>query len=288
MRGGGFFDGAQLLVEDALLESTKVYEIDGTSGFGLAIQNGASAEARRVSITDNGESEVIVQDATLLLEDAVLHDTRGRPDGANGRGIQTQVNAMLTMHRVAVERSREVGIQLTDGTMVSGEDVIVREMLSDDITGQTARGIGAESGSVVSLTRVSVTNVRELGIGAFSAGTQLMLSDLEVSDIQRAECPESVCPSSATTAGVGTYESGAIVAENFVVERSVLCGVQVADDGSLDLTTGEITDSELGACIQVEGYDLSRLTESVEYRDNGTSLDATSLPVPSPVNRLGS
>ena len=37
----------------------------------------------------------------------------------------------------------------------------------------------------------------------------------------------------------------------------------------------------IGACVQVAGYDLDRLTQDVVYVDNGANLEATSLPVPS-------
>ena len=55
----------------------------------------------------------------------------------------------------------------------------------------------------------------------------------------------------------------------------------VAYDGGLDLMSGEIRESTIGACVQVDDYDFSRLTTDVLYVDNGTNLETTSLPIPS-------
>jgi hypothetical protein len=47
-----------------------------------------------------------------------------------------------------------------------------------------------------------------------------------------------------------------------------------------------VAESAIGACVQVEGYDLSRLMTDVSYRDNGANLQATSLPVPEPLEEV--
>ncbi|MCH6550946.1 MAG: hypothetical protein IH804_02900 [Planctomycetes bacterium] len=47
-----------------------------------------------------------------------------------------------------------------------------------------------------------------------------------------------------------------------------------------DLERGVVSDSEVGVCVQSDGYDLSRLQMDVQYRDNTTNLDTTALPVP--------
>jgi hypothetical protein len=36
---------------------------------------------------------------------------------------------------------------------------------------------------------------------------------------------------------------------------------------SLDLATGLVARSEIGACVQITGYELSRLMTGVEYRE---------------------
>jgi hypothetical protein len=70
--------------------------------------------------------------------------------------------------------------------------------------------------------------------------------------------------------------------ERFRVRGSPLVGVQLALGGEVDLVEGEVVENVVGVNVQVPDYDLSRLTERVEYRDNETNLDAMSLPVPDP------
>jgi hypothetical protein len=70
--------------------------------------------------------------------------------------------------------------------------------------------------------------------------------------------------------------------DGFVIRDADLCGVQLAGESSLDLRDGLVSEAEIGACIQVDGYDLSRLMEDVVYRDNTVNADTTMLPVPDP------
>jgi hypothetical protein len=281
---GAFDEGTRIVVEDASIERTEVYEQSGLSGFGLGVQGGATGEARRVVVAESAEAQVFVEAATLTLEDVVVRDASGRPDERHGRGIQTQHEAMLTMRRIVSERNREVGLQFAFGSVVSGEDILVRDIWREGLRGDLARGIGAESDSVVDLARVRITDVGELGIASFGSATQVTVTDVEVSDLAL-PCVGSDCPV-PIAAGAGAYESSTLLIRQFTIRRSPHCGVQVADASSLDLEAGEITDNVLGACVQVMGYDLSRLTDGVLYRDNGANLDATSLPVPEPASGL--
>jgi len=83
------------------------------------------------------------------------------------------------------------------------------------------------------------------------------------------------------SAVVVAYDTTASI-RRFALERGVECGVLVAHGSGLDLAEGVIASFELGACVQVEGYDVGRLSDRVEFRDNETNLDATDLPVPAP------
>ena len=68
-----------------------------------------------------------------------------------------------------------------------------------------------------------------------------------------------------------------------------LCGVLVGTQGvgtgptSLDLVTGLVDRASIGACVQVDAYDTSRLMHDVEYRDVGTATMATTYVVPTPL-----
>ena len=99
---------------------------------------------------------------------------------------------------------------------------------------------------------------------------------------QPAPCGEPSCSNGGIA--IGAYLGGAIDLRGFQIARAALCGVHVAEDGSLDLHDGAVSDSAIGACVQVDGYDLSRLTDGVRFESNGTNLETTMLPIPTPIS----
>jgi len=78
----------------------------------------------------------------------------------------------------------------------------------------------------------------------------------------------------------------AIDLRRFVIARSPLCGVLIARDGTAALHQGSVVENAIGACVQREGFDVAGISDAVVYRDNGTNLQTTELPVPSAVGDL--
>jgi len=99
-------------------------------------------------------------------------------------------------------------------------------------------------------------------------------------------CEQTTCAGYGAGMGLGAYEGATMNVGSFEVADASVCGVHVAGGSSLDLAEGEVRDCTLGACVQVDGYDVSRLTDGVAYRDNGTNLDSTTLPTPDPADNL--
>jgi hypothetical protein len=84
--------------------------------------------------------------------------------------------------------------------------------------------------------------------------------------------------------GLSSNDGASLTTSRFEVTNAGDCGVQVTEDAGLDLRDGVIAANSIGACVQQDGYDLSRLSTNVRYSDNGTSLDATMLPIPMPLD----
>ena len=97
-----------------------------------------------------------------------------------------------------------------------------------------------------------------------------------------------VIPLAPEGAGIGvwSHENGRIRMQFFAVEESDLCGVLIGPNGSIDLAHGLVARNAIGACVQVAGYDVGRLTLDVHYVDNTTTLESASLSVPEPVDSL--
>ena len=68
----------------------------------------------------------------------------------------------------------------------------------------------------------------------------------------------------------------------FVVTGSVLCGVQVAEGGVMDLRDGEVTYNLIGANVQTADFDVNRLVDNVVYRNNERDFDSAFMPIPDP------
>ena len=67
-----------------------------------------------------------------------------------------------------------------------------------------------------------------------------------------------------------------------------LGAAELVSGAEMDLSEGIVEGHEIGACILTPDYDIDRLSNEVEYRDNGTNLDAPVLPVPTPRDSLES
>ena len=62
--------------------------------------------------------------------------------------------------------------------------------------------------------------------------------------------------------------------------------MQLALGGTVSLQDGEVSRNPVGANVQTEGFDLSRLQDRVLYVDNGINLDSSQMPVPEPIETL--
>jgi hypothetical protein len=159
-------------------------------------------------------------------------------------------------------------------------DCVVRDTESRVVDGTRGRGINVQDQARATIVRTLVLRAREAGIVAADPGAVIDMSDVRIEDTRRRACAVDTCPDEPLGIGTGAFREARITGTRFQIDASAICGLQVAIDGEIDLSAGEISGAEVGACVQVEGYDLERLTTGVLYRDNGINLDATMLPVP--------
>ncbi|RLB45629.1 MAG: hypothetical protein DRJ42_29520 [Deltaproteobacteria bacterium] len=295
--GGGVFangDGTAVNLADTIIRDTASRANDGLFGNGIELQDGAQLFAARLVIRGNRSGGIFADgDGTAVdLTDTVVRDTAPRTsDDKFGRGIGIQSGAQLTAVRVLVEGNHEIGISLNrDATAVGLSDIVVRDTrprVSDDSLG---RGIHVDYGSRLEGNRLVIEDSHELGVAA-TEGADVDLRDVSISGVARAACASTTCPEDFH--GHAVIAIGAAVRlTRFQIHDADTCGVFVAageassPPAALDLESGTVSASEIGACIQVDGYDTTRLTNDVEYRDNGTNLDTTTLPLPEPPDSI--
>jgi hypothetical protein len=171
---------------------------------------------------------------------------------------------------------------MSEGTTASLEDVLVRDVEENLVDGSDGRAIQVQLGA--RLTGSRVVTERAHGAGIVSAvGSTVELTDARIADTLPSRCTSPMCPGF----GYGAVSAGASLRlVRFALERGAVCGVMVAGGGTVDLANGRVAGSEIGACVQVDGYDLARLMDRVVYEDNVTNLDTTTLPVPGELTPL--
>ena len=195
-----------------------------------------------------------------------------------GYGLLLQEGMEGTVERAHVSMARGLGIDV-DVSRVTASDLTVLDALAGgDLEGRPSFGRAITTDeSFVTVTRALIARALEAGIEA--RGGTLDLIDVTIDETLERPCAETDCSDAPGGIGLGVYFDAVVSATNLRIYDAPLCGVQIAFDGALDLSGGEITGATVGACVQVEGYDVRRLTNGVAY-DNTTNIESTAHAIP--------
>lgn len=252
--------------------------------------NGARAAFSRLAVDRaEGVGVMAAGASTVVLEDSTIRDTRWAPPGGDGflsRGLLAQLGAQVDAERVSIERTAGVGISVVGAdARVTILDGVVRDSVGGFSDGWGSAGVFVERDASLSLSRVVCLRNETFGVAA-TLGGAIVLSDVAVWDTLPSACAFTTCADQPAGIGAAGYRGGRLGFSRFSIARAHLCGVQVAREGELDLADGEVAESAIGVCLQVEGYDVGRLTDAVRYRDNGATIEATTFPVPTPTDPI--
>lgn len=114
------------------------------------------------------------------------------------------------------------------------------------------------------------------------ADSAIVGTDVTVVSVAPRPCASTSCPGEPFGTALGAYYGARIELTGFLLSDADLCGLQVAAAAGVDLRSGIVSGCEIGACVQIDGYDLDRLTDGVAYFDNAVDLQSTTLPIPEP------
>ncbi len=273
---------------DVVIRSPNEGVINGDFRGGIHASMGARIEATRIVVAHTRGAGVTAEnDGThVILADTVIRDVDAAPSDVFGSsGLTAATGARVEATRLLVTRTADTGILIGEaGTEVVLFDTAVRDTLPRTDDGTSGRGIQAQDGARIEASRIHVSGSHEVGVLAVTTAV-LELSDVSVTNTDVAACASGTC--AATPFGYGLVSVGAAVSmTRFEIRDSAICGFLLTpyestmDPASVDLATGVVSGSAIGACVQVDGYDLDRLTNGVVYVDNTTNLDSTMLPVP--------
>lgn len=270
-------EGTTARFEDLWVSDTRPRASDGRGGRGLDVQLGAHAVIARAVVEDSVEAGVIMGGATgssLELTDFVLRRTHPGYDGT-GRGFSLRA-ADLIATRIRIEDQIGVGVFAAGTGTVAFDDA--RILRTGGLGGPAAaRAIAVQPDVRARFTRLVVEDSAQYAVACAGEGAAIELTDARIASTRASDCP-SGCLTAGTALAV--FDHAAVTARRFAIDTAALCGAHVAGDGALDLSEGDVASCTIGACVQVDGYDVTRLNRDVRYHDNVQNLDTTSLPTP--------
>lgn len=307
VRASGDLEGLGVIVgAGARLALTRV-QLSGTTGpTAVANGDGTVLEIRQAVLRKSDDDAVLASDgaqvrvehavversagdgffaggagATLAVSDTLVRDVMPVfPSMRYGRGVQVYQAATVTLDRVVVVRAHEAGIWVeSSASTLVATDVRVEEVLADVATSLLGAGIVAQQGGSAMLERVSVRSTRTFGMVA-NVDATIAGHDVSVRDVALADCALTTCGDVAGGFGVTAAWGASVRLDSFEVDGARPCGVAVVEGGGMDLAHGVVSHADVGACVQVPGFDPERLHADVAYEDVGVPLQATTYTLP--------
>jgi hypothetical protein len=248
---------------------------------GIEVRVGATATVTRLRVASAFQNGIFIEDATATMTDVIVRDGEGRDDTehAFGRGLEAH-GAMLSLERFLSERNTGVGLFVGRGAQATVRDATILDTFAGGTELRGGDGFIANGGAVLDVERAVVAYAREAGIGAFEVGTEVRARNIVIIRTTGRDCPVSLCGTTRFGIGVGSYLEALVSLERFAILESVLAGIQVADNGNVRLTDGEVGQSPIGINVQVEGFQLERDLTNVRFIDIERNIDAEVLPLP--------
>lgn len=174
-------DGTELALTDIVIRETLGCR-NGEGGRGMNVETGALVAVTRALLENNREVGIWVGDegTELTLEDVVVSDTQRNGLGEIGTGMEVKDGASADVTRAIFEGNHGAGIYaVDDGTMLTLDDVIIRDTQLDE-NGYLGRGIEAQGGANLWISRAILERNHTAGIAIFHEGTTLTLRSVVV------------------------------------------------------------------------------------------------------------
>jgi len=164
----------------------------GGGGAGLVLAEDVAAEARvEAVIVDEAEGAGIVvrSGGGLVAEDLVVRDTASsQTDQTGGYGLIARLGARVDLRRAAFEQNRVVSLLVSDpGTVLTLEDVVVRDTLSQQSDSLWGMGLNMSAGATATILRSAFERNKDAGVLAAEADTELILEDVVVRETSSRE-----------------------------------------------------------------------------------------------------
>ncbi len=242
---------------------------------GIAVQRGGTVAIERATIRGSTEFALMATDAgRALMRDVIAYGA-----GGDGAGIRSQLRSVVVLERVELTGFGSSGAAALVSSL-SATDLSVHDMMANEAG--YAHGVVAQH-SRITLMRTAIDETFEAGVMVRGNTASLEATDLDVRTARALVCPDPSCRGGI---GVVAVEGARASVDRFAITAPALCGALLAFDASLELHRGIIDTAPFGVCVQVPGYDLTRLSDDVQFVGVDAPLATTDLPVPDPYAEL--
>jgi hypothetical protein len=165
--GIGVGNGSTLDLADADVSDTTS---GGGSGQGIAVYDDGLLRATRVTVSTSTGIGLTVEDGgTAELDDVAVTDTR-TDAGALGWGIQVHRESTLEASDLRLERNAEAALVVNTGSTATIADLVVHDTVTT-AAGEGGRGVDVNGGSSIVLTDARIEGVAEVAFLLGDAGT---------------------------------------------------------------------------------------------------------------------
>lgn len=160
-------------------------DLDAAGGTGLFAAEGGAIAARAALVEQVAHSGAVayLAGASVTLTDAVVRDVAEGARGTGGLGLDATAGASVRAERLRVARVHASALSAQAGASMALRDVDVRGVEAQRADGLGGAGLVAETGATVRAERLSVAELRLVGVSA-GGDAVVELHDLTVTGVR--------------------------------------------------------------------------------------------------------
>lgn len=269
----------RVTLTDAVVVDT-LPDVNKEGGYGIFVHAQANATLTRGRFERNHATGLAFSgSAPAQLNDVVVRETQ-EDAKANATALLLADGAVTEMNRLLLDKNAVRGFLVSGAnTQLTVNDATVRGTLPDSKWGFDGTGAVIADHARLVGARWAFQHNKSTGLIVGEQAT-VDATEVSVTDTSRAPCYLALDCDGLLTMGIVAIDGGRATLQRFIIARNEGVGIALADGGEFDLTDGEIAQHAVGANIVSETFDVGRISERVNYRDNGQKLSASIVPLP--------
>lgn len=233
---------------------------------------------------------------SLTMDFVTVEGTRRATSGTGTAAVELSEGVIAKLTGVKLDRNAARGMYVrgpsteVTGTSVEIDNTFINDNWFNQCAAESEYFTGLAALEVADRADVtlsgSMSNNGFAGLYAHSGASANWLKGkiTHTKSFASPDCVYGISPTPRTQnlGGIGAYSrtDSDISLKNFELSYSDLCGFIVGPEGDINAANGEVSYNTIGACVQREGFDVSKISDGVYYLNNTRNIDAATLPIP--------